>query len=197
MWWQYLLVFLGALLFDIVPFPFPPAFTIMMLLQIIFQLDVWSVIVIGVAGSVLGRFILLLYAPLLAKKYLKESKNNDIQFLGDKMKLNVWTGQLIILAYSLLPLPTTPLFLGAGISKLRAVYIIPAFLIGKFTSDTIALFAGAYAVENTQNIIEDAFSLKSIGSIILGLLLLFCLFFIDWRTLIHSKKLVVNFKIWK
>ena len=29
MWWQYLLVFLGALLFDIVPFPFAPAFTIM------------------------------------------------------------------------------------------------------------------------------------------------------------------------
>lgn len=195
MWWQYLLVFFGALLFDIVPFPFPPAFTIMMFLQIIFQLNVWWVIVIGVAGSVLGRYILLLYTPFLAGKYLNTSKNIDIQFLGEKMNENKWKGQLFVLAYSLLPLPTTPLFLGAGISKLKAKYIIPAFLIGKFTSDTLALFLGEYAVENAEDLLENIFSLQSIASLLLALFLLFCLFFIDWRTLIQTKKLVFNFKI--
>ncbi|MEO6948178.1 MAG: hypothetical protein ABI123_01005 [Ginsengibacter sp.] len=197
MWWQYLLVFVGALLFDLVPFPFPPAFTIMLFLQIIFHLNVWLVIIIGVAGSVLGRYILLLYAPLLANKYLKGSKNEDIQFLGEKMKKNKWKGQLVILSYSLLPLPTTPLFLGAGISKIKAIYIIPAFLIGKFTSDTIALHAGKYASENIQSIIEKSLSWQSIASLILGLLLIFCLLFIDWRTLIQNKKLIFNFKILK
>ena len=63
MWWQYLMVFAGALLLDIVPFPFPPAFTIMILLQITFHLNVWLVIIVGVAGSVLGRYILILYTP--------------------------------------------------------------------------------------------------------------------------------------
>lgn len=197
MWWQYILVFFGALLFDIVPFPFPPAFTIMMFFQIIFGLDVWLVIIIGVIGSVMGRYILLLYAPLLATKYLKESKNNDIQFLGAKMKENKWKGQAIVLAYSLLPLPTTPLFLGAGISKLNPIYIIPAFIVGKFTSDTIALHLGKYASENIENLIENTFSWESIASLVLSLLLLFCLFFIDWRNLIQTKKLVVNYKIWK
>jgi hypothetical protein len=52
MWWQYALVFLGAFLFDVVPFPFPPAFTIMVFLQIVFDLNVWLVILIGVAGSI-------------------------------------------------------------------------------------------------------------------------------------------------
>ena len=197
MWWQYILVFFGALLFDIVPFPFPPAFTIMMFFQIIFGLDVWLVIIIGVIGSVMGRYILLLYAPLLATKYLKESKNNDIQFLGAKMKENKWKGQAIVLAYSLLPLPTTPLFLGAGISKLNPIYIIPAFIVGKFTSDTIALHLGKYASENIENLIENTFSWQSIASLVLSLLLLFCLFFIDWRNLIQTKKLVINYKIWK
>ena len=75
MWWAYLLVFLGALLFDIVPFPFAPAFTIMVFLQVLFGLDVWWVLVIGVAGSVLGRYILLLYAPVIAHRYLKSSRN--------------------------------------------------------------------------------------------------------------------------
>ncbi len=197
MGWQYILVFLGALLFDIVPFPFLPAFTIMMFFQIIFGLNVWLVIVIGVLGSVLGRYILLLYAPLLATKYLNESKNNDIKFLGTKMKENKWKGQAIVLAYSLLPLPTTPLFLGAGISKLKPIYIIPAFIIGKFTSDTIALHLGKYASENIESLIENTFSWQSIISLVLGLLLLFCLFFIDWRNLIQTKKLVINYKIWK
>ena len=196
MYWQYILVFLGALLFHIVPFPFPPAFTIMMLFQIIFELNVWLVIFIGVAGSVLGRYILLLYAPLLATRYLNESKNNDIQFLGAKMKENKWKGQAIVLVYSLLPLPTTPLFLGAGISKLSPVYIIPAFIIGKFTSDTVAIHLGKYASENIDTILENLLSWQSIASLLLSLILLFCLFFIDWRNLIQTKKLVINYKIW-
>jgi membrane protein DedA with SNARE-associated domain len=197
MWWQYLLVFFGALLFDIVPFPFPPAFTIMMYFQIIFGLNVWSVIVIGVIGSVIGRYILLLYAPFLATKYLKDSKHKDIQFLGAKMNENKWKGQAVILAYSLLPLPTTPLFLWAGISKLNPIYIIPAFIIGKFTSDATALHLGKYASENIQTIIDNSLSWQSIASLVLSIILLFCLFFINWRKLIQTKKLEINFKIWK
>lgn len=195
MWWQYLLVFVGALLFDIVPFPFLPAFTIMVLLQITFHLNVWLVIIIGVIGSVLGRYILFLYIPLLTNKYIKESKNEDVQFLGTKMKENKWKGQLIVLAYSLLPLPTTPLFLAAGMAKLNAVYIIPAFLIGKFTSDTIAVLAGKYASENVHNIMQHALSFKSIASFVFCIFLIFCILFIDWRSLIQKKKLLLKFKI--
>jgi len=197
MWWQYLLVFVGALLFDIAPFPFLPAFTIMLFLQVVFQLDVWSVILVGLVGSVLGRYILILYVPRIANKYLKLSKNRDIQFIGDKMNENKWKGQMVILAYSLLPLPTTPLFLTAGISKINAKFIIPWFVIGKFISDSIALHAGKYAAENTESIIKNVLSWQSIASLALSTLLLFCLFFIDWRTLIQKNKFVLNFKIWK
>jgi membrane protein DedA with SNARE-associated domain len=197
MWWQYLLVFVGALLFDIVPFPFLPAFTIMILLQITFHLNVWLVLIAGVAGSVLGRYILILYVPSISNKYFKKSKNEDVQFLGTKMKENKWKGQVIVLAYSLLPLPTTPLFLAAGMSKLNARYIIPAFLIGKFISDAFAVHAGKYASENAHSIMQNALSWKSIASLLFCLFLIFCIFFIDWRSLIQKKKLVWKFKILK
>ena len=52
---SYLFVFLGALLFDIVPFPFLPAFTSMIYLQVHYHLEVWAVLFLGVAGSILGR----------------------------------------------------------------------------------------------------------------------------------------------
>jgi membrane protein DedA with SNARE-associated domain len=197
MFWQYILVFIGALLFDIVPFPFLPAFTIMTFLQIKFQLNTWLVIVIGVAGSVLGRYILTLYIPLLAGRFINLAKNEDVQFLGQKMKEHKWKGQFLVIMYSLLPLPTTPLFLAAGMARLNALYIIPAFIIGKFTSDSIAIHLGKYASDNIENIMQEAVSWKSIASIILFLLLICAVLYIDWRTLIQKKKLLLKFNIFK
>ena len=197
MWWHYLLVFLGAFLFDVVPFPFPPAFTIMVFLQIMFDLNIWWVIVVGVAGSILGRYILTLYIPFLAGKIFKRTKNEDVEFLGKKMKEKGWKSQMVIIAYSLLPLPTTPLFLAGGMAKLKPLYIIPAFFIGKFISDAVTVHLGKYASEHSKSILEQASSWKSIASLVVGLLLICALLFIDWRSLIQKKKFQMKFKIWK
>lgn len=197
MWWQYCLVFLGALLFDIVPFPFLPAFTIMIFLQLYFHLNLWACIFIGVAGSILGRYILTLYIPYISDSYFKPSKNKDIIFLGKKLKEKGWKSQLVIVAYSLLPLPTTPLFVAAGMSRISPLYIIPAFFIGKFTSDTVALSMGKFASENVKTLKENIFSWQSITGLAGSLLLLGALLFIDWRTLIQKKKFVLKFKIFK
>jgi membrane protein DedA with SNARE-associated domain len=197
MWWQYALVFLGALLFDIVPFPFLPAFTIMIFLQIIWKLDLWAVIFIGVAGSILGRYILSLYIHKISDKYFKTVKNEDIKFLGKQMKEKGWKGQFAVVAYSLLPLPTTPLFVAAGIARVKPLYIIPAFFVGKFTSDTIAVSMGKYASENIEKLKSDLTSWQSICGLLASLLLLCALLFIDWRSLIQKKKFVLKFKILK
>ena len=197
MWWQYLLVFVGSLFFDVVPVPFPPAFTIMIFLQIMFDLNIWWVITIGVAGSIFGRYILTLYIPLLAGRIFKRSKTEDVEFLGKKMKEKGWKSQVLIIAYSLLPLPTTPLFLAAGIAKIKPLYIIPAFFIGKFTSDAITVNLGKYAAEHTQSVLEEALSWKSIISLLVGLFLICILLFVDWRRLIQKKKFQIKFMIWK
>lgn len=197
MWFHYFLVFLGAFIFDVVPFPFPPAFTIMVTLQILFDLNIWLVIVIGVAGSILGRYILTLYIPHLAGKIFKRAKTEDIEFLGTEMKERGWRSHVFILAYSLMPLPTTPLFLAAGIAKVKPINIIPAFFIGKFISDTIAVFLGKYATENSKAIFENVLTWKSTLSLAVGLIMIGALLFIDWRTLIQKNKLEFDFRIWK
>jgi membrane protein DedA with SNARE-associated domain len=197
MWWQYLLVFGGSFLFDVVPIPFPPAFTIMVFLQIMFGLNIWLVIIIGVAGSILGRYILTLYIPFLAGKIFKRSKNEDVEFLGKKMKEKGWRSQLVIIGYSLLPLPTTPLFLAGGMAKIKPLYIIPAFFIGKFISDAVTVHLGKYASEHAKSILEGALSWQSITSLGVGLLLVCALLFIDWRSLIQKSKFQLKFKIWK
>ena len=197
MWWEYLLVFTGAFLFDVVPFPFPPAFTIMVFFQTLFGLNIWFVIIIGVAGSIFGRYVLTLYIPLLAGRIFKRTKNEDVRFLGQKMKEKGWRGQLVIVSYSLLPLPTTPLFLASGMARINALYIIPAFFIGKFTSDAITVHLGKYAATHAEDIISGTLSWPSILSLLIGLLLVCTVLFIDWRTLIQKKKFLLNFMIWK
>ncbi|HXU26219.1 MAG TPA: hypothetical protein VN698_03230 [Bacteroidia bacterium] len=197
MWWQYILVFLGAFLFDVVPFPFLPAFTVMIFLQVVFHLALWPVIIIGVAGSILGRYIMSVYIPYLSGKFFKPAKNEDIEFLGKKMKEKGWKSQLVIIAYSLLPLPTTPLFVAGGMAKIKPLYIIPAFFVGKFTSDTIAVLTGKYAAENINKIKSDLLSWQSICGLTASFIMLFALLFIDWRTLIQKRKFTLKFKIFK
>ena len=80
---------------------------------------------------------------------------------------------------------------------MRPYFIIPAFFVGKFISDAIAVLGGKYAAENTPSILEGAVSWKSILGIAIGLLLISALLFIDWRTLVQQKKFKINFKIWK
>jgi len=195
--WCYVLVFLGAFLFDVVPFPFPPAFTIMVFLQIYFDLNIWMVIFVGVAGSILGRYILTLYIPHLAGSIFKPAKNEDVEYLGKVLKKKGWKSQLVIISYSLLPLPTTPLFVAAGMANLRPIYIIPAFFVGKFTSDTILVHLGKYGTENTEKILQGAVSWQSFTSLGLGLLMISALLFIDWRSLIQKKEFKLNFRILK
>ncbi|MBA2612160.1 MAG: hypothetical protein H0U95_09320 [Bacteroidetes bacterium] len=194
MFYKYLLVFLGALVFDVTPFPLPPAFTIMIFLQIKFDLAIWPVIIIGVMGSILGRLILTLYIPKLSDKIFSKQKNEDIQLLGKKLKEDGWKGQLFVLLYSLMPLPTTPLFVAAGIAKTKPIYIIPAFFVGKFTSDTIAVLTGKYASENADHILSGAASWQSITGLVLAVILILGLFFIDWRKLLEEHKLRLKLK---
>ena len=191
------MVFAGAFLFDVVPFPFPPAFSIMVPLQIMYGLNTWVVIIIGVSGSILGRYVLTLYIPLLADKIFKPQKNKEVQFLGKLMKEKGWKSQLLIVAYSLLPLPTTPLFIAGGMARIKPIQIIPAFFIGKFISDAIAVHLGKFASDNFDDMVSASLSWKSIGSLLLGILLIGALLFIDWFSLIEKKKLKLNFKIWK
>jgi membrane protein YqaA with SNARE-associated domain len=197
MFFKYFAVFLASLGVDIVPLPLPPAFVMMIFFQIYFKLDMWTVIFVGVSGSILGRYLLTLYIPKLSTRLFNPAKNEDVQFLGKKLKEKGWKSQVAIISYSLLPLPTTPLFIASGMARVKPYRIIPAFIIGKFTSDAITVFAGKYATENAEGIIKGVISWQSISGCILGVLLLTALLFIDWRTWLQQKKFNLNFKIWK
>jgi membrane protein YqaA with SNARE-associated domain len=168
----------------------------MTLLQIKYALNVWLVLVVGVLGSALGRYTLSLYIPWLSIKMIKPQKNRDLQFIGQKLAGKGWQIQFFVLLYTLLPLPSTPLFTAAGVARIRAINIIPAFLVGKFTSDMVMVFTGEYLAKNAQQVSSGFITWKSITGTAIGVLIISIFLFIDWRILIQEKKFRLNFRIW-
>ena len=195
--WVYILVFLATLLVDVIPFVGPPAWTVMVFLQMYYGLDIWVVISIGVVGSALGRYIYSLYIPLLSNRYIKKEKNEDVQFIGERLRHNGWKVQTFVLLYTLLPLPSTPLFTAAGMARIPAGNIIPAFLVGKFVSDALMVHAGDYVAQNATGIFMGMLSWKSISAVVVGILIVLIFLFIDWKLFLQEKKLRLHFNIWK
>lgn len=194
---HYFLVFLASLLVDIVPFIGPPAWTVMVFFQVRYGLDIWLVLVAGVIGSAIGRYILSLYMPRLFGGVISDEKKQDIAFIGDKLSNSSWRVRLFVFLYTLVPLPSTPLFTAAGMAGVPAGNIIPSFIAGKFISDMVMVLSGDYAARNAIAVSQGMVSWKSIAGMALGVVILLAFFCIDWRQLLQSKRLRFNFKIWK
>ncbi len=193
----YLWAFLIGLGFDLVPVIGPPVWTGLVLLVMKFDANPWLVLACGVPGSVLGRYLLSLYTPWLSQKVIKQRKNDEMKFVGNRLKGKLWPSWTFVLVYSLSPLPTTPLFSAAGLARIPAVQIIPPFFVGKFISDAVMLFVGRSAVSSLADLVHGTFSPKGIITAAVSLLIILGFLFVDWRALLGEKKLRFNPHIWK
>lgn len=193
----YFLVFLASFLVDVIPFVGPPAWTVMVFFQIRFQLNMWLVLLCGVTGSAIGRYYYSVYVKWLSNRFIKEEKNHDMHFLGSRLSEKGWKVQLFVLAYTLIPVPTTPLFTAAGVAGIKPWNIMPAFFVGKFISDAMMVFTGDYVAENISSMVEGFLSWQTVLGTALGLCVISMFFFIDWQKLLLEKKLKISFHIWK
>lgn len=193
----YFFVFLASLLVDVVPFIGPPAWTVMVFFQLRFHLNIWLVLVVGVTGSALGRYLYSYYIYFLSNHFIKAEKNDDLHFIGARLAKNGWRVQLFVLLYTLMPLPSTPLFTAAGVARIRTILLIPAFFIGKFTSDAIMVFAGDYVAHNVESISRGLLSWQTIAGTIIGVLIICLFLFTNWRKLLQEKKFTLSPNIWK
>ena len=190
-------MFLAALATDLIPVVGPPVWTVMVFMLVKFDLNPWLVLAVGVPGSVLGRYLLSLYVPKLLGKVIKQTKSDELEYVGGKLKGSLWRSWLFVVIYSLLPISTTGLFSAAGLAKIKPVQILPPFFVGKFVSDAVMLFTGSYAIHNSVDVVYGTFSWKGFTTIAVGLVVFGAFLFLDWRVLLEQKKVRLNFRIWK
>jgi membrane protein DedA with SNARE-associated domain len=195
--WMYLAVFLGAFAVDLIPVIAPPAWTLMVFFLVKFHLNPWVVLVAGVSGSTLGKYIFSLYVPKITDKIIRRHKREELEFMGKKLGQKLWQSWLFVFVYSLTPLSTTALFTAAAIAKVKARRMLPPFFAGKFVTDAVLIFTGRYAVRNLSGLVDGAFSAKGILTIVATLVVTGGFMFVDWRALLEKKQFKFNFKIWK
>lgn len=193
----YLLVLFFSLLVDVIPFFGPPAWTVMVYFQLKYDLNIWWVILTGVIGSTMGRYLLTLYIPFLSSRFINQQKDDDLRFLGQKLYGNQFKVQLFVFIYTLIPVPTTPLFTAIGMARLKPYHVIIPFFIGKFLSDALMVYAGEFALNNTEYLLHGFLSWKTITGVLVGILLILIFLFIDWTTFIKEKKIKLHFRFWK
>jgi len=195
--WPYVLMFFAALATDLIPVVGPPVWTVMVFMVVKFDLNPWLVLVVGVPGSVLGRYGLSLYIAQLLGKVIKQTKSDEMKWVGQKLNGSIWRSWPFVLVYSLLPMSTTALFSAAGLARIKPIQILPPFFVGKFVSDGIMLFTGRYAIRSSVDLVYGTFSWQGVITIVAGLLVLTAFLFLDWRALLQRKKVALNFRIWK
>jgi len=195
--WMYLLVFLAALIVDTIPVFAPPAWTVLVLLLLTFHLNPWLVVVIGVTGSTLGRYILSLYIPKISAAVVSHPEDENLRYVGNKLAQTPLAASIFIFLYTLTPLSTTALFTAAGMARVNPWHILPPFFCGRLVTDGVMVYSGKYAAGSVSGLLHGQLSIKSAVTLVAGLFVIGVFLFIDWRCLLEKRRLSVNFKIFR
>jgi membrane protein YqaA with SNARE-associated domain len=193
--WMYFLVFLSALAVDSTPIFAPPAWTILVFLLLFFHLNPWVVVIIGVTGSTIGRYILSIYIPKVSSALVNRREDENLRYVGNKLTKAPFTAAIFVFLYTLTPLSTTALFTAVGIARVKRWYILPPFFVGRLITDSVMVYTGKYAADNFSAWLHSQMSWQSVLIIIAGLLVIGAFLFIDWRSLLEKRKLRLHFKV--
>lgn len=197
MWWMYFVVFAAALAVDTIPVVAPPAWAVLIFLSLRFHLNLWIVVVIGVTGSTLGRYILSLYIPRISSRLMNRREDKNLSYLGNKLAGRAWSAAVFVFVYTLTPLSTTALFTAAGLGRVRPMHTLPPFFCGRLIWDGVMVYSGKYAVTNAADIVGGQLSWKNAIPLLLGLLVIGVFLFVDWRCLLEHRKLRLRFRIFR
>ncbi len=135
--------------------------------------------------------------PWLGRKTLGRDKEADLRYLGKRLTQKGWAAFLFIFLYSLLPLSTTALFTAAGLARVRKIFVLPPFFLGNLIGDGFLLVSGKATVRSVGDLFKGSWSVKDIGIMAVGLLVVLALLVVDWRTLLQKRTLKWNWTFWK
>jgi membrane protein YqaA with SNARE-associated domain len=195
--WIYLGVFLSALVADSVPIVVPSSWIVMVFLLMKFHLQFLPLLIAGVCGSTLARYLHSLYMPKLAGKFLRRAKHEELELLGRKLIKKGWHRWLFVFFYTMTPLPDTVLFTAAGMAKMNPLHTVVPFFFGRLMGCAVLIFAVVSAVGNIRQLRHGMVSSVGILTGIIGLTVLAAVLFIDWRAVLEQNRFRFRFKIWK
>jgi hypothetical protein len=196
--WPYVLVFFAALAVDTIPIFAPPAWIVLVVLLVKFELNPWLTVAIGVTGSTIGRYILTRYIPRISSSLVNRREDANLRYIGGKIGKAKWSSSVFVFFYTLTPLSTTALFTAVAMARIkRPFHILIPFFFGRLITDGVLVFSGKYASANLSDLLHGEANWKTAATVALGLLIIGAFLFVDWRQLLEHRKVRFRFKILK
>ena len=196
--WPYALVLFASTAVDCVPVFAPPAWTLMLLVMLKYDLNPYATAFVGTCGTVTGRFIFSsLIIPWMGSKTLSRDKENDLRYLGQQINRKGVAAFVFIFLYSLLPLSTTALVTATGLARVRKIFILPPFFLGNLIGDGLLLLSGKATIGSLDELFKGSWTPKDISMMAFGLLVVLAVLFLDWRTLLQKQKVKWKWAFWK
>lgn len=185
---SYLILFLVTAGFAMVPLPLFPSWVVVAYLVVEFDLRLWLAILIGAAGTTLGRVVLVAVSRVAGHRMLGRWSQQNLDYLHKKIEGAAGDlGIGVLLAAS--PPPAGVLFILAGLMRVQLWLVAISVFVGRTIGYWISVGGTSLAAEPLANQLRDVVGPWSVA-LAVGIiaLVLWLALKIDYRALIEDRK---------
>jgi membrane protein YqaA with SNARE-associated domain len=185
---SYLILFLVAAGFAMIPLPLFPSWIVVAYLVVEFDLRLWLAIFIGALGTTVGRVILVAVSRVAGHRMLGRWSQDNLDYLHKRIEGAAGDlGIAVLLGAS--PPPAGVLFILAGLMRVQLWLVAASVFIGRTIGYWISVGGTSLAAEPLANRLRDVVGPWSVALavlIIAGVLVLALR--IDYRALLEDRK---------
>lgn len=185
---SYLVLFLIATGFAMIPLPLFPSWVVVAYLVVEFDLRLWLAILVGALGTALGRVILVAVSRVAGHRMLGRWSKDNLDYLHRKIEGAAGDlGIAVLLAAS--PPPAGVLFILAGLMRVQLWLVAFSVFVGRTVGYWISVGGTSLAAEQLANRLRGVVGPWSVAlavAIVAGILVLALR--IDYRALIEDRK---------
>ncbi len=166
----------------------PPTWAVLAFLVLDSSLQPMVLVPLGAVASTAGRITLALVARHFRGR-LAPRRRQNLEQLRTTLTANRRRAALGLGVFLLSPLPSSQLFLGAGLLDVPLPPLAAAFFVGRLASYTIYVHGAAWARENFGDVLLEQFrSPLGITLQLLSLVALGALLTVDWRAVLARRR---------
>lgn len=191
----YLFCLIISVIVNVVPFGGPPTWAVLVFFVWKFNLNTVLVILVGLIGSTIGRFILSKVAYKILAKVRFSQVDENLDLFSELINKNRRNILLFTILYCIFPTPTNWLFIPAGKEKRGLWLILLGHFIGRIVNYTYSVLLALRTIELVNEISNG--NIFSVPNLIVQMFLLMfsvSLLFIDWHAFMRERKVRFNFR---
>ncbi len=166
---------------NIIPFFMPPSWILLSFFKVKYDVPIWLLTPGGALCSTGGRVVLALICRHAGSRWLPEKERKNVADLGKfiaRKRLSFW-GYLF---YAFGPIPSSHLFIAAGLARLNLRAVAAGFCLGRLVSYTVLVLTANSVADNLVPLFKKQFgSWFAWGSVAFAVLFVIALLKIDWR----------------